>query len=98
MSETTINFLAVYGVIFFLILVVLTIAFIVKFVSILKRDHKSKLGTLYFKRGAYGEKAFHLSLNVELDDVREGEKYVVTVKEEKATDAELNAIREIEND
>ena len=87
-----------YGVIFTMVMVVLIVVFIGTLISTVRRERKSKLGTLYFKNGAFGSRTFRIDLNTDLADVKEGEKYVVTVKEEKATDVELQAIHEIEDD
>ena len=77
------------------ILAILMVVFVVKLIQTANRERKPKLGKLYFKEWPTGERSFHLALDVELSDVKEGEVYTITVKEEKPTDAELEIIREV---
>lgn len=83
--------LMVFGVLFLII----AGAMIVKTI---KQHKTAKLGTLYFKDGAFGSRTFHLALDVDLEKIKNGEKYIVTVKEEKLSEIEVKAINEIEND
>lgn len=80
------------GIIFLIAVVLIFVSGTIKAIKVSKNG---KLGKLYFKQWPNGSRTFHLNLDVDLEEVKEGEVYTITVKEEKPTDAELEIIREV---
>lgn len=80
------------GIIFLVAVILIFVSGTIKAIKVSKNE---KLGKLYFKQWPNGSRTFHLNLDVDLEEVREGEIYTITVKEEKPTEAELEVIREV---
>lgn len=87
--------LIVLGIVFLGLVVFGIICSITRAVKMKKGDN---LGKLYFKQWPNGSRSFHLALDVDLDKIKEGEVYTITVKEEQPTEAEKQAIKEIMED
>lgn len=84
--------LIILGAVFVIVLAAL---FFTSLARAFKRTKSGKLGKLYFKQWPDGNRTFHLALDVDLQDLKSGEVYTITVKEEKPTDAELEIVREV---
>lgn len=58
--------------------------------------NKAKFGTLYFKDWPDRGRTYHIALDVDLDNIKEGDVYSLKCKREQLTNTEIDIYKELQ--